>query len=419
MAENTDIVVIGAGAAGLMAAITGRRTNPDCRVLALDSAKRIGAKILISGGGRCNVTYHKVDEKAFAGSSPAAIRKILRRFPVCDTIKFFTEMGVDLKREETGKLFPVTDRAQTIIDALLFAAHSAGVEVLTTRRVEAVEKTGTGFRVSGDWGSMDARRVILATGGMSVPKTGSDGHGYLIIRSLGHTTTPQIFPGLAPLLLPPDYPLCRLSGISADVELQLRSGTGRLIHSFCGSLLCTHFGLSGPVVLDMSRYYLDALTSDSGAALFVNWLPEKSQEQIETEWKHHDRRNLRARLQEELPERLVLALCDEAQVDPPTALYRLTREERRRIVGVLSRMKLPVTGNRGFRYAEVTAGGTPLRELDLNTLESRVCPGLYLCGEICDVDGRIGGFNFQWAWASGYVAGLSAAKSISIFGGQS
>ncbi len=416
MSEDIDIVVVGAGAAGLMAAITGRRTNPDCRLLMLDSAKRVGAKILISGGGRCNVTHHEVDERGFAGSSPAAIRKILRRFDVSDTIKFFAGMGVELKREETGKLFPVTDRAQTIIDALLSAAHTAGVEVLTTRRVESVEKIGTAFRISGDWGSVDTRRVILATGGMSVPKTGSDGHGYSIVCSLGHTVTSQIFPALVPLLLPPEHCLCRLSGISADVELQLRSGTGRLIRSFCGSLLCTHFGLSGPVVLDMSRYYLDALISGADAALFVNWFPKKSQEQIETELRHHDRRNLRARLQEELPERLVLALCDEAQVDPMTAPHRLTREERRRMVRVLSRMQLPVTGNRGFRYAEVTAGGTPLRELNLNTLESRGCPGLFLCGEICDVDGRIGGFNFQWAWASGYVAGLSAAKSLSGVG---
>jgi len=215
-----------------------------------------------------------------------------------------------------------------------------------------------------------------------------------------------------PLLLPPDHFLRDLSGISADVELQLRSATGRLLHSFYGSLLCTHFGLSGPVVLDISRYYIDAMTSDANTALFVNWLPQKTPAQIEEQLRDDNRRNIAARLREELPERLVLSLCEEARVDPATPPYRLTREQSRQMTRALSRLKLPVTGNRGFGYAEVTAGGTSLRELDLNTLESRICPGLYVCGEICDVDGRIGGFNFQWAWASGHVAGLSAAQSL-------
>ncbi len=156
MPEDADIAVVGAGAAGLMAAISSRRANPACRVLVLESSKRIGAKILISGGGRCNITHYEVDETAFAGSSPAAIRKILRRFDVSNTIAFFRELGVDLKREDTGKLFPVTDRAQTIIDALLSAAHTAGVEIRTQRRVESVEKNGTGFRLAGDWSGVDA-----------------------------------------------------------------------------------------------------------------------------------------------------------------------------------------------------------------------------------------------------------------------
>ena len=248
MAERAEIVIIGAGAAGLMAGIWAGRTHPKRRILLLDGAPKLGAKILVAGGGRCNVTHDQVDVGAYAGSSRNAIKKVLRRFDVPETVQFFREMGVELKREETGKLFPVTDSAKTVLNALLTAADQANVILRYPRRVETVLKTEHGFLISGVWGQLEADRVVLATGGRSLPKSGSDGQGYQIAKALGHTLTRRIFPALVPLTLPKDHFIGSLSGITVPTTLELRSKTGKKLIAFTDSTLCTHFGLSGPSV---------------------------------------------------------------------------------------------------------------------------------------------------------------------------
>src|SRR5262245_14728501 len=227
-----QICVVGAGAAGLMASIWARRTAPEAQVMLLDGARRLGAKILISGGGRCNVTHEQVDENDFSGSSPMAIRKVLRRFDIEQTLEFFRDLGVALKREPTGKLFPTDDRARTVLEALLREAIARGVTVAYPRRVEEItplaplgDADRQRFRISGDWGSVEAERVVIATGGLSVPKTGSDGAGYTWVRQLGHEVT-RLFPGLVPLTLPRGHFLTALRGIAVPVSLELRSGTG-------------------------------------------------------------------------------------------------------------------------------------------------------------------------------------------------
>ncbi len=407
-----DTAIIGAGAAGLMAAIWAGRTNPQHNIVALDSAPKLGAKILVAGGGRCNVTHDVIDESAYAGASRNAIKKVLRRFDVPQTIAFFREIGVELKREDTGKLFPITDSARTALNALLSAARQAGVELQHPRRVETVEKYTDGFRINGTWGSLQARQVILATGGRALPKSGSDGHGYTIARALGHSLTPRIFPALVPLTLPRDHFLCALSGVTVNAMLDLYTGTGKRLVSFTNSTLCTHFGLSGPSALDISRYFIDTQHSDPRTVLAINWLPGTDGEQLERNLQQAGKTSLLRHFSTALPERLLRALCDHAGVAPATPADQLTRPQRKALVQTFTRLPLPITGNRGFTYAEVTAGGVPLSELHLNTMQSRVCPGLYLCGEICDVDGRIGGYNFQWAWSSGYVAGVSAGSPI-------
>jgi len=389
-----DIAIVGAGAAGLTAAIFARRTAPEARIVALDGAPRLGAKILISGGGRCNVTHEAVVADDFNGNRNA-IAKVLRTFPVEQTIAWFAEMGVTLEREETGKLFPATGRARTIVDALL--RECGGVEMRTGVRVESI---APGF----DLGEVQARRVILATGGRSVPKTGSDGRGYALARALGHTIT-ETFPALVPLVLEPGHWMTTLSGSSLDAELSVRTTTGRVLVRHRGSMLFTHFGLSGPVVLDISRHWIE-----SKGVLFVNLLPGETFESLETLLLREAKRNPRATvgsvLRGRLPERVLNVLA------PAHALGALPKEERRRVVRALVEQELPVARDRGFDYAEVTAGGVPLNEVDLATMASRKCEGLYLCGEILDVDGRIGGFNFQWAWASGRLAGMHAARAI-------
>ncbi len=405
-----DILVIGAGAAGLMAGIWAGRTNPGGAIMLVDGARTLGAKILVAGGGRCNVTHDEVDARAYAGASPHAIKKVLDRFDVPRTIDFFRELGVELKREETGKLFPTTDSARTVLDALLAAAVQAKVKIDHPCRVESVERSAEGFRVRGAGVQIDARHIVLATGGKSLPKSGSDGHGHHIARSLGHGITERVFPALVPLTLPPDHFVCLLSGITVPATLDLWSATGKHLRAFTDSTLCTHFGLSGPSVLDMSRHFIAARLDDPAASLTINWLPDQTPEQLDHRLQDLGRVTPTQYLRAHMPERLARALCDVARVDPHRPGSEMARAQRKTLTRSIMRCPLPVSGNRGYNYAEVTAGGVPLTEVRLETMESRVCPGLHLCGEICDVDGRIGGFNFQWAWASGYVAGVSVGS---------
>jgi predicted Rossmann fold flavoprotein len=409
---QADITIVGAGAAGLMAAIWAGRTAPDQRIVVLDSARKLGAKILIAGGGRCNVTHTHVEPDDYAGSSRNAIKKVLRRFDVPATVHFFAELGVTLKQEETGKLFPTTDKARTVLDALLAACQSAGVIIKHSRRVEAIEQHDHGFNLSGPWGKMTTRRVVLATGGQSIPKTGSDGFGYELAQRLGHSITPRLLPALVPLLLPNKHFICDLSGLTLPTTLSVYSGSGKRQHVVTGSTLCTHFGLSGPAILDISRYYLDALAQDAGTTLAMNWLPDMSSDDFDGLLQGIGRKTILNTLRDLFPQRLAQSLCEFSSIDNQLTGDQLTRHQRKTLVQNTTQLTLPITGSRGFNYAEVTAGGVPLNEIVLKQMESRVCPGLYLCGEILDVDGRIGGFNFQWAWASGYVAGLSAASAL-------
>lgn len=442
---TADVAVIGAGAAGLFAGIwagrelarrraeaghagvaggagPGTASGAGPRVVALDGAKKLGAKILVAGGGRCNVTHHAVDARAYAGSSRNAIKKVLARFSIDDTRSFFSELGVELKREDTGKLFPTTDSARHVLDALLAAARQAGCSVRHPWRVESVRSIGDDanplFEITEAAAnapdeqprSLLARRVVVCTGGMSLPKTGSDGHGYSIVRKLGHTTTGRIFPSLVPLKLDQNASkLHELSGVACPVEIETRTGTGKRVARFENAMLCTHFGVSGPAALDVSRYYLETAHADAGASLIVNWLPGETFEGTDTMLQTLGPRTVLAALRERLPERLARMLCEHAGVDPSVKGAELRKDARRALAHTLTGFPLSVTGDRGFLFAEVTAGGVPLSELDLKTMESRTCPGLHLAGEICDVDGRIGGFNFQWAWASGHVAGTAAA----------
>lgn len=424
---RADLAVVGAGAAGMMAAIAAgavaRRAGSRLRIVLLDSARKPGAKILVAGGGRCNVTHHVVTEHDYnvgPGSSLNTVRNILRGFDVTRTVAFFAEIGVQLKREESGKLFPTTDDARTVLDALLRAVREAGCELLCPWRVESVTRDGTGFVLRGPAGDVSAERVVIATGGKSLPRTGSDGHGWEMLRSLGHTVT-RTFPALVPLVVDKGSTfITGLSGLSHVAEAQVWSGSGRRLAACTGSLLCTHFGLSGPAALDVSRHLAAARFQDPGATLHINWLPGRSFEQVDAALVGASARPqsvLRAMLDAPafapaMPERLARAVIESAGVDPAASAGTLKRDVRRALARALTAMAVPVTGDRGYLFAEVTAGGVPLSEIRPVTMESRPCPGLHLCGEVCDVDGRIGGFNFQWAWSSGWAAGQGAARGL-------
>lgn len=411
--EPLDILVIGCGAAGLFAAAwagrTARAAGCPLAIMGVDGARKLGAKILVAGGGRCNVTHRVVSEADYAGSSPPAIRKVLRRFTEADTVAFFEAAGVELKTEETGKLFPVSDSARTVLAALVRETEAAGCRLVHPARVTGLERSASGLQATTDTGRFDSRRVILCTGGKSLPKSGSDGLGFDLARSLGHSVTEPLVPALVPLVLPAEHWIRSLAGLTLPTEVTLRAASGKRLFTTTGSTLCTHVGLSGPAILDVSRHWLVGRAADPGVSLSLNWLPGETGESMERLILASPGRGVPALLRGRLPDRLIRTLCEQAEAP---AAGDLSREARRRLIGLLTATPLPVIGDRGFTVAEATAGGVPLAEVKLDTLESRICPGLHFAGEVLDVDGRIGGFNFQWAWASGFVAGSAAARGV-------
>ena len=409
-----DVVIVGAGAAGLATAIFAARSAPHLRVRCLDGARRVGAKILVSGGSRCNVTNREVTERDFWGGSSRVVRNVLRAFPAERAAAFFEELGVRLHEEDDGKLFPDTNRSRTVLDALLNEAAGRGVTVETGQRVTAVLKQEDGFELSIDSTTITARAVAIATGGRSLPKTGSDGAGYDLVRRLGHGYV-ETTPALVPLVLDGDSH-ARLAGVSHRAILSLRMN-GRMTTRLEGSLLWTHFGMSGPVVLNMSRHWHRARLDGASVDVLVNLVPGESFESLETWWLEQERERPRAQVTTILATRVPSAVADVwldvTGIESDVTMAHLARDDRRRLIRALVEAPVAVVDSRGYGYAEVTAGGIPLDEIDPATMQSRVCPGLYLVGEILDVDGRLGGFNFQWAWSSGWVAGHAIAKSLS------
>ena len=412
--QSCDVVVVGAGAAGLATAIFVRRFDPTCSVVLLDSARKPGAKILVSGGSRCNVTNTVVTERDFWGGRPAVIRKVLRAFPVGDTIAFFREIGVGLHEEAGGKLFPDTNRARDVLDALLRESAAVGASLVPGHRVVDVERSDAGFRVITARGELRAPAVVLATGGQSLPKSGSDGAGFAIAKRLGHTIVPTT-PALAPLVVGGHSVHAALSGVSQDVELSVWVDAAVSVR-LTGALLWTHFGVSGPVAMNASRHWLRAQLDRRDASITINLCPGRQFEDVDTEWQRLAGGNARTSVQSMLaamvPASVAAAMLQHLEMDGAVALAHFGRDDRRRLSRALVEWPLPVVDSRGYNFAEATAGGISLTEIDPATMASRVCPGLHVVGEVVDVDGRIGGFNFQWAWSSGFVAGRALAHRL-------
>jgi hypothetical protein len=407
-----DLAIIGAGAAGLATAIFGARRNPSLAVAALDGTRKLGAKILVSGGGRCNVTNDVVTPGDYQGGSSNIVRRVLNAFTVEQTVAFFRELGVRLHVEPGGKLFPDTNSARTVLEALLAEAKRCGVKLLTDQRVTWIERRADRFEISVPSGTLSASRVILATGGKSLPKTGSDGTGYTFAQHLGHALVPPV-PALAPLVLEGDFH-APLAGISQEVELAVRVEGHKPVR-WRGPLLWTHFGVSGPVAMNAAGTWHRARLENRPATVLVNFLPgadfATAENRLVALAASRPKLALHNGLEAWVPARVALAVLDKLGISWQIPLAHLTREDRRKLVHSLLNWPLPVRDSRGYNYAEVTAGGVPLDEIDPATMESRKCPGLYLVGEILDVDGRIGGFNFQWAWSSAWVAAAGVANA--------
>ncbi len=408
--QSADLVIVGAGAAGLLAASLVTERRPQSRIVVLEGMSKPATKLLLTGGGRCNVTNRVVTPDDYAGSSRHAIRKVLAAFGVEQTVALFDRLGVPLHEEEGGKLFPDSNSAHTIRNALLERAQGAGVTILTRQRVSAITRTRNGFAVETPNATLSARQVLLAAGGCSYPRTGSDGSGYRLAQSLGHGIVATT-PALVPLLL--DGRLHQtLSGISQDVELTISAG-GKPKRTR-GSLLWTHFGISGPAVLDISGSLLRAKLEGLQPVLTANFTPDEDANSLDR-WlldlsSNHPKMCLRNALAGRLPAKFAGAVLSELHLDGSTTLAHLGRDDRRTLLRALLAWPLPVVDSRGYDHAEVTAGGVPLNEVEPRTMESRVCPGLFLAGEVLDVTGRVGGFNLQWAWSSAWVAAQGLAR---------
>jgi predicted Rossmann fold flavoprotein len=385
-------------------------------VRVLDGARSPGAKILVSGGGRCNVTNASVTNADFNGGRPAIVKQVLRALPVPATIAFFREIGVTLHEEERGKLFPDSHRARDVLDALVRELGRLGVELRAGHRVAAIARVDDGFAIDTSHGPFSARAVVLATGGLSLPKTGSDGAGYALAQRLGHTLVPTT-PALVPLLVDATAPRqfhARVSGVSQPVHLIVRAGETSIAR-IDGPLLWTHFGISGPAALDASRHWLRAALEGNAPSLAADLAPGERFETLEARWLDLARQQPRASIARALatlmPASVADVLSSAQAIDPGTTLATVTRDTRRALLHAIAAWPIAVTGSRGYSYAEVTAGGIALDEIDPRTMASRCCPGLHLVGEILDVDGRLGGFNFQWAWSTAKVAGDALSLS--------
>lgn len=402
------VVVIGAGAAGTMAAIFAARAGADTTLL--ERTKDGGRKILISGGGRCNVLPSRLDERRYVtDSSPNTLRKIVRSWPLAEQIRFFEdEVGVPLAEEvESAKLFPVSHKARDVRDGLLALCARSGVTTRFGAHVVSMERDGAEW-VVGIAGAAPVRAdaVIVATGGLSVPNTGSDGAGLSMLAALGHTMHPT-YAALTPMTSVPSA-YSELAGISLRVSMTATSDARSATHT--GGFLFTHQGYSGPSVLNVSHVVVRARADAMSAA------------NVAVQWTEHDDAAWHALLQgggsgqvstvvrRVLPDRLADVLLAESGVEPTRKLAELTRDERQRLVNVLVRGPLPWNGDEGYKKAEVTGGGVALSEIDPKTMASRRAPGLYLCGEVLDAFGPIGGYNFLWAWVTGRAAGMAAGS---------
>ncbi len=386
-----DAIVIGAGAAGLMCAITAGKRGK--RVLVLDHANKVGKKILMSGGGRCNFTNTGTTPDNFLSANLHFCKSALARYTPWHFIELVERHGIAWHEKELGQLF-CDESSKQIVKLLLDECAASGVEVRTHCSIERVDqRDGAGFKLHTSQGTFDAAALVVASGGLSIPSMGASGFGYTLAMQFGHAVLPTRA-GLVPLTLTGKHAerLHDLAGVSLPVEARC-NGT-----RFRNFMLITHRGISGPSILQISSFW------QPGDDLLLNLLPGHDIETLFREWQQHRRdAELKTLLGEVLPKRFAQRLCEHWITNKPLRQYN--DPELRNIADLLSSWPLVASGTEGYRTAEVTLGGVDTDELSSATMMSRHVPGLYFIGEVVDVTGWLGGYNFQWAWASGHAAG--------------
>jgi predicted Rossmann fold flavoprotein len=385
-----DVLVIGAGAAGLMCALTAGRRGRLVQVI--DHANKVGKKILMSGGGRCNFTNTGTTPANFLSANPHFCKSALARYTPADFIEMVEQHGIAYHEKELGQLFCDVSSKQ-IVKLLMDECTAVGAQVRSHCSVEKVERGADGFRVQTSQGLFHASSLVVATGGLSIPSLGATGFGFELARQFGHEVLPTRA-GLVPLTLSGTHQerLADLSGVALPVEARCNG------KSFRNFMLLTHRGVSGPAILQISSFW------QPGDDLRMDLLPDRDAEAWLREMKR-DRgaSELRTVLSEVMPRRLALRLCERWLADKP--MRQLDERELKANAALLNDFPLVASGTEGYRTAEVTLGGVDTRKVSSSTMESQLVPGLHFIGEVLDVTGWLGGYNFQWAWASGHAAG--------------
>lgn len=410
------IVIVGGGAAGLTAAIAAATRG--AAVTVLERLPRVGKKILATGNGRCNLTNVNLAINNYHGENPAFATYALEQFDVDRTLGFFAELGIEPRIEAGGKVYPASGQASSVLDVLRYELERLGVEIRCEARVKEIRRAGPGFIIQiKDQSQVKAGRVIIAAGGQAYPGLGSDGSGFVLAKNLGHTIV-EPFPALVQLRLAAGF-LKQVKGLKFEGVVRLYTGArdGRkLVGTARGEVLFAEYGVSGPPILELSRAAGEPLKAGEKVwlRLTVLDLPEGELDRLLAErFKSRPDKTLEFSLVGLINRRLIPVLCREAGIDDTVKpVTKVTVSERLRLVKLLRDWPLQVTGTTSWASAQVTAGGVRAAEVNPRTLESKLVPGIYFAGEVLDIDGDCGGFNLQWAWSSGWVAGSSAAKSL-------
>ena len=409
MDTNWDVIVVGAGAAGLLAGISAGKSG--AKTLVLEKNRKPGVKILMSGGTRCNITHNTDNRgivKAF-GNNGKFLHSPLAAFSVDETIRFFNQAGVATKIEPTGKIFPVSNKALDVLNALLNQLKNDNATLMLETPVLDIDPNEDGFLLKTNLQTFQAKKIILTTGGLSFPGCGTTGDGYKFAMKFGHTIK-ETQPALAPLKTDARW-VHELSGVTIpDVGVTACLNEKPMMQDR-GSFLFTHFGLSGPVILNVSKA-LNSLSNFKDSSLKLDFLPSVKETDLEAKLQSFastdGKKLLSVALGELLPRRLLEGLLSQIGFSPERKCAGISKDERKAIVVSIKSKSVNITGTLGYAKAEVTTGGVSLDEVNSKTMESKLKKGLYLAGEILDLDGPIGGFNFQAAWSTGFLAGSQA-----------
>ncbi len=409
--HHLKVIIVGGGAAGMIAGIAARKNGASVTILERNA--RVGKKLLATGNGRCNLTNINMHISHFHGKNPKFAYSVLKRFDLQQTIELFEYLGVAHKVEESGKVFPVSDQASSVLDVLRYELEQIGVNTVTESEVKEIKNSNDSFTVVTTNGKkFYGDRVIITTGGKASPQLGSNGSGYALAQQLGHHII-EPFAALVQLKLNANF-LKQIKGVKFIGDAEIIVGN-KTIKKEQGEILFTDYGISGPPILDLSRTAEETLKRNEKVwlkvNLFYNMLREALETKLITRIESQPKKTLDFSFVGFINKRLIPVVLREAGIgDINKPAGNLTADERKKIVHILQDWRFEVTGTNGWTGAQATAGGIDVKEINQKTLESKRVPGLYFAGEVVDIDGDCGGYNLQWAWSSGYVAGESAAS---------